>query len=66
MVEPHELADGEYRRVDNSAMTYMLINAFKEQKEIIDALKAQVKDSSQQNANYAGLEDRLKALDSEN
>ncbi|MEZ5195891.1 MAG: tail fiber domain-containing protein [Bacteroidales bacterium] len=34
--------DTEYLKVDNSAMTYMLINAVKEQQEQIEALKKEI------------------------
>ena len=34
--------DQEYLSVDNNAMTYMLINAIKEQQKQIDELKAEI------------------------
>jgi len=42
MVQNYHHNDGDYLAVDNSAMTYMLINAVKEQQVEIEALKAAI------------------------
>ncbi len=42
MVSTLKKEDKEYLSVDNSAMTYMLINAVKEQQQQIEALKAEI------------------------
>ena len=42
MVSKAMMGEASYLQVDNSAMTYMLVNAIKEQQAQIDALKKEI------------------------
>ncbi len=64
MVGSFEKNDVEYYDVDNSAMTYMLINAVKEQQEQIENMQVQIEALQAENEKLSAQSERMDDLES--